>query len=169
MYQISGKIIKFIENTMKNWRVELTAGGKSLAEVKIQGAIFQGDALSLLLFGIVMIPLNHILKKCTRGHKLHKSGKKINHLMYMNEIKLFVKKKKNGNPKKRIKDVIIIIIMSCRQHGYPWPSLATSPYRSSPLAGLQGYIPYSHRAAVCMSQLVVLLLLGHTWGSIGVL
>ena len=26
--------------------------------------------------------------------------------------------------------------------GYLWPSLATSPYRSSPLAGLQGYIRY---------------------------
>ena len=63
---------------------------------------------------------------------------------------------------------IIIIIMSCRQHGYPWPSLATSSYRSSPLAGLQDYIPYPHIAAVCMFELVVLLLLGHMWGSIGV-
>ena len=26
---------------------------------------------------------------------------------------------------------IIIIIISCWQHGYPWPSLATPPYRSS--------------------------------------
>ena len=64
--------------------------------------------------------------------------------------------------------IIIIIIMSCRQHGYPWPSLSTSPYRSSPLAGLQGYIPYPHTAAVCMFELVVLLLLGYIWGSIGV-
>ena len=32
----------------------------------------------------------------------------------------------------------------------PWPSLATSPNRSSPLAGLQGYIPYPHIAAVYM-------------------
>ena len=49
-----------------------------------------------------------------------------------------------------------------------WPSLATSPYRSSPRANLQGYIPYPHIAAVCMFELVVLLLLGHMWGSIGV-
>ena len=62
----------------------------------------------------------------------------------------------------------IIIIMSCHQHGYPWPSLATSPYHSSPLAGLQGYSPYPHRAAVCMFKLVVLSLLGHMWGFIGV-
>ena len=40
--------------------------------------------------------------------------------------------------------------MSGRKHGYPLPSLVTYPYRSSPLAGLQGYIPYPHIAAVCM-------------------
>ena len=45
---------------------------------------------------------------------------------------------------------IIIINMSCRLHGYPGPSLATFPYRLSPLAGLQGYIPYPQIAAVCM-------------------
>ena len=43
--------------------------------------------------------------------------------------------------------------MSFRQHGYSWPSLATSHYRSSPLACLQGYIPYPHIAAVCMFEL----------------
>ena len=58
--------------------------------------------------------------------------------------------------------------MSCRPHGYPRPSLATFPYLSSPPAGLLDYIPYLHIAAVCMFQLVVLLLLGHKWGSIGV-
>ena len=52
---------------------------------------------------------------------------------------------------------IIIIIMSCRQHGYPSPSLATSPYHSSPLAGLQGYILCPHIFAVCKFELVVLL------------
>ena len=61
-----------------------------------------------------------------------------------------------------------IIIMSCRQHGFPWPSLATSPYRSSLPVGLQGHISYPHIAAECMFELVVLLLLGHMWGSIGV-
>ena len=42
--------------------------------------------------------------------------------------------------------IYIIIIMSCRRHGYPWPSLDTSPYRSSLLAGPLGYIPYPHIA-----------------------
>ena len=30
---------------MKTWRVELTAGGRRLAEVKIQRGVFKGDAL----------------------------------------------------------------------------------------------------------------------------
>ena len=67
MYKISHQIINFIEKNMKNWRVELTAERKCLAETKIQRGIFQGDALSPLLFIITMMPLNHILRKCSAG------------------------------------------------------------------------------------------------------
>ena len=52
---------------------------------------------------------------------------------------------------------IIIIILSCHQHGYPWPSLATPPYCSSLPAGLQSYTPYLHRVAVSRFELVALL------------
>ena len=58
---------------MKIWRVELTAGGRKLADAKIQRVIFQGDAISPLLFIIAMMPLNHILRKCTAGYKLSRS------------------------------------------------------------------------------------------------
>ena len=67
--------------------MELSVGGKSLAEVKIQKVIFQGNVLSPLPFVIEMMTLNHILRKCTGGYKLTKSQEKINHLM--DEIKLF--------------------------------------------------------------------------------
>ena len=50
--------------------------------------------LSPLLSIIAMMPLNHILRKCTVGYKLTKSLEKINHLMCMDEIKLFGKKEK---------------------------------------------------------------------------
>ena len=75
-------------------RVELIAGGRSLAEAKIQGAIFQGDALLPLLFIIAMMPLNHILRKCTAWYKLSRSQGKINHQMYMDDSKLFAKNEK---------------------------------------------------------------------------
>ena len=57
-------------------------------ETKIQRGIFQGDALSPLL---AIMPLNHILRKCTAGYKFSRSQEMINHLMYMNDIKLLVK------------------------------------------------------------------------------
>ena len=75
---------------MKTWSVELTAGGRK----KIQRGIIQGDALSPLLFIIAMMPLNLILRKCRAGYKLSKSQEKINHLMYMDDIKLFAKNEK---------------------------------------------------------------------------
>ena len=77
---------------MKIGRVELTAGGKSLTETKIQRGIFQGDALSLLLLIIAIMPLNYILRKCTAGYKLSKFQEKINHLMYIDDMKLFAKR-----------------------------------------------------------------------------
>ena len=45
MYKIPDEVIKFIQKTMETWRVKLTVGGKNLAELKIQRAIFKGDAL----------------------------------------------------------------------------------------------------------------------------
>ena len=97
MYKISDlkyEVINFIDKTMKTWRVELTAGGRKLAEAKIQRGIFWGDALSPLLFIIAMMPLNYILRKCTAGYKLGWSQEKVNHLMYMDDIKLFAKNEK---------------------------------------------------------------------------
>ena len=45
-----------------------------------------------------MMPLNHILRKCTSGYKLSKSQEKINHLIYIDDMKPFSKKRKRiGN------------------------------------------------------------------------
>ena len=94
MYKISHEVINFIEQTMKTWRVELTGAGRSIAKTKIQRGIFQGDTLSPLLFIIAMMPLNHILRKCATAYKVSRSQEMINHLMYMDDIKLFSKNEK---------------------------------------------------------------------------
>ena len=86
--------MKFIESAGENLKVELMAGGKSFAEVKIQGGIFQGHALLQFLFVVTMMPLNHILTKCAGGIKLSKSQEKIHHLIYTDYIKLFPKNEK---------------------------------------------------------------------------
>ena len=45
-----------------------------------------------------MLPLNDILRKFTARYKHSKLQEKINHLMYMVDIKLFAKKEKIGKP-----------------------------------------------------------------------
>ena len=40
------------------------------------------------------MPLKHVLRKWTAGYKLRKSQEKINHLMYVDDIKLFAKNEK---------------------------------------------------------------------------
>ena len=50
---------------MKNWKVELKSGRKSLAEMKIRRAIIQGNVLHSFLFLIAMMPINPILMKAT--------------------------------------------------------------------------------------------------------
>ena len=77
--------------------MKLTTGGQSLAEVKIQRGIFQGDALSPLLFVIAMMPLNHILRKCIAGYKLSKLQEKINQCTWTTS-NFLPKTKKIGNP-----------------------------------------------------------------------
>ena len=91
------EIVKFFENPMKTWKVELPAGKKSLAEAKIPRGIFQGDSLSPSLFCNSDNATQ--LRKCTTGYKISKSQGNINHLMY-------IKQSKNENIRSRHWDVI---------------------------------------------------------------
>ena len=56
---------------------------------------------------------------------------------------------KDESLKRFLRLVIIIIILSCHQHGFPWPSLATPPYRSSLPVGRSGLHPASSQSC-CM-------------------
>ena len=95
-YTVS-KFIKYPTNctVYREDYANLDSGGQSLADVKIQSGIFQGDALSPLSFGITMMLLNHIFRKSIARYKLRKSQEKINRLKYMDNIKHFAKNKKN--------------------------------------------------------------------------
>ena len=65
---------------MKNWRMELTARRKTLADVKILRYI-QGDVLPPLLFVIEMMPLNHILGNAQADTNFMNRNKKNNHFI----------------------------------------------------------------------------------------
>ena len=72
----------------------MTAGGKSLHEVKFQKEIFQWDTLSPLLLLIGMILINHLGRKSTGKYKFKNSLEKIHPRMYVYHIKLCAKIKK---------------------------------------------------------------------------
>ena len=53
------------------------------------------DVISALLFVITMIPLILIVRKFTESYTFTKSREKIDHLIYMDDMVIFLKKKKN--------------------------------------------------------------------------
>ena len=53
------------------------------------------NIIIIIIIIIVVMPLKHILIKCTAGYKLSRSQEKINHQMYMDDIKLLAKNKMN--------------------------------------------------------------------------
>ena len=75
---------------MKKWKTDLTFCGKSLGEINMKRGIFQGDSLSPLLFIIAFILISMILRKVTCAYEF-KSGVKLNHLLFMDELKLYAK------------------------------------------------------------------------------
>lgn len=55
----------------------------------IKRGIFQGDSLSPLLFVIIMIPLSMILKDEAKGFMFGNAGERVNHLLFMDDLKLY--------------------------------------------------------------------------------
>ena len=93
MMGVAENVRSLLGASMKEWKTELTADGKSLGVVDIKRGIFQGDSLSPLLFVMVMAPLSMILKEGeglrTKGYQLGDTGKLVNHLLFMDDLKLY--------------------------------------------------------------------------------
>ena len=95
MYKIDPVIRKFVGSTMKSWRLLLSLPNKKekleLDEIEIKRGIFQGDSFSPLIFCLAMAPLSRILKRAKIG--FNSNGKLVNHLKYIDDIKIFAKNK----------------------------------------------------------------------------
>ena len=92
--KVNQNVRNLLSETMKSWRVEMMCKDEILGEVRIKRGIFQGDALSPFLFVISMIPLTSILRKAAPGYEFSSSKVKINHLLYMDDLKLYGKTQK---------------------------------------------------------------------------
>ena len=90
LLKISGNTRKFIKGSMERWNTILENNGQQLGKVHIRRGIFQGDSLSPLLFVMTMIPLTHVLRKVRPAYSTRKKNK-INHLLYMDDLKLYGK------------------------------------------------------------------------------
>lgn len=96
IYKIHPNIISLCENSMEKWSTQLiisnNGSGISTRMINIKSGIFQGDALSPLLFCISLFPLSSLLNtQYQAGYQLHKQEAAISHMLYMDDLKIFSK------------------------------------------------------------------------------
>ena len=92
----------FLQKSMQQWRLSLTANGEDLGEVNVKMGIFQGDSLSPLLLVLSMVQLSLILKKVNECYKWRKREYALNHLLFMDDLKLYAKSEERKNTLVRI-------------------------------------------------------------------
>ncbi|XP_029643285.1 uncharacterized protein LOC115217674 [Octopus sinensis] len=85
---------KIVNESKKHWNTEMIGRKQKLGKVNIRHGIFQGDSLSPLLFVLVMTPLTLILRKVKIAYDLGKGSGQINHLLFMDDVKIYAKNEK---------------------------------------------------------------------------
>ena len=94
LFGVAENIKSLLVNSMEKWRVMLCSGNSELGEVEIKQGIFQGDSLSPLVFVLALIPLSLILSKAKAAYEFSESKEKINHLLFMDNLKLYSRNEK---------------------------------------------------------------------------
>ena len=97
MFGIAENLRAFLRKSMQQWRISLTANGEDLGEVHVKRVIFQGDSPSPLLLVLSMVPLSLIRKKVNACYKWGKEEYKLNHLLFMDDLKLYAKSEEQTN------------------------------------------------------------------------
>ena len=70
LYNTNSTLRAFIRNSMRLWKTTLEANFKPIAQVTIKCGIYQGDALSTLLFCKGLNPLSQIISKTGYRYRL---------------------------------------------------------------------------------------------------
>ena len=74
IFGIAENLKTFLQKSMQQWRLSLTANGEDLGEVKFKRGIFEEDSLLPLLFVLSMVPLSLILNKVNACYKWGKKN-----------------------------------------------------------------------------------------------
>ena len=97
LFGVAENINSFLVNSMEKWKVMLCSGNTELCEVEIKRDIFQGDSLSPLVFVLALIRLSLILKRAKAAYEFSERKGKINHFLFMDDLKLYSRSKKGLN------------------------------------------------------------------------
>ena len=94
MFGVAKNIKSLLVNSMEKWKLMLCLGNSELDEVEIKRGIFQGDSLSHLMFVLALILLSLILRRAKAAYEFSESKEKINHLLFMDDLKLHSRNEK---------------------------------------------------------------------------
>ena len=89
LFGVAENIKSLLVNSMEKWKLLLCSGNSELGKVEIKRGIFQRDSLSSLVFVLALIPLSLILRKTNAAYGFSESKEKINHLLFMDDLKLY--------------------------------------------------------------------------------
>ena len=92
IFGIAHNVQDFLNNSMKSWKLELNASGKTSGEIDIRRGIRRGNCLSPL-FVLSMVPLTWLSRRTKAGFEWSNKGFKLNHLLLMDDLTLFAKSK----------------------------------------------------------------------------
>ena len=93
LFGVAGNIKSLLVNSMEKWKVMLCSANSELGEVEIKRGIFRGDSLSPLVFALALISLSLILRMAKAAYEFSESKEKINHLLFMDDLKLYSEKR----------------------------------------------------------------------------
>ena len=89
LFGVAENINNLFVNSIEKWKVRLCSGNPDLGKVEIKRIIFQVDSLSPLVFALALIPLSLIFRKAKTAYEFSESKEKINHLLFMDDLKFY--------------------------------------------------------------------------------
>ena len=96
-FGIAENLRMFLQKSMQQLRRLLATNGENLVEVNAKREIFQGDSWLPLLFVLSMVLLSLIVKKVKACYKWGKKEYKLNHLLFMDDLKVYAKNEEHTN------------------------------------------------------------------------